>query len=59
MVYSETPPYTATSVIPSPRYYGPFFWPPGKNRHTFSCKKPSLISYSPVYVKGKMFAVWF
>ena len=43
MVYSKTPPYTATSVIRSPRYYGPFF----------SRKKPSLISYSPVWVKGK------
>ena len=42
-MYSETPPYTATSVIRSPRYYGPFS----------SCKKPSLISYFPVWVKGK------
>ena len=29
----------ATSVIRSPRYYGHFFWPPGKNRHTVSCIK--------------------
>ena len=28
-----------TSVIQSPRYYRHFFWPPGKNHHTFSCKK--------------------
>jgi len=40
----EKPRLTAASVIRSPRYYGHFFWPPGKNRHTFSCqKKPSLI----------------
>ena len=37
------PSLTATSVIRSPCYYGYFFWPPGKNRHTFSCKKTSLI----------------
>ena len=30
---------TATSVIWSPHYYGHFFWPPGKNDHTFSCKE--------------------
>ena len=33
------PRLTATSVIRSPRYYGHFFGPPGKNRHTYSCKK--------------------
>ena len=32
-----------TSVIRSPRYSGHSSWPPGKNRHTFSCKKPLLI----------------
>ena len=39
------PRLTNASVIRSPRYYGHFFWPPGKSRHTFSCKKkkPSLI----------------
>ena len=31
------PRLTAASVIRSPRYYGYFFWPPGKNRYTFSC----------------------
>ena len=30
---------TVTSVIQSPRYYSHFFWLPGKNHHTFSCKK--------------------
>ena len=29
----------ATLVIRSPRCYGHFFCPPGKNRHTFSCQK--------------------
>ena len=33
----------ATSVILSPCYYGHFFWPPGKNLHTFSCKKPLFL----------------
>ena len=33
------PRLTATSVIRSPRYYGHFFWSPGKNNHTFSCKE--------------------
>ena len=26
-------------ALPPRRYYGPFYWPPGKNCHTFSCKK--------------------
>ena len=26
-------------ALRSPRWYGHFFWSPGKNRHTFSCKK--------------------
>ena len=34
---------TAISLIWPPHYYGHFFWLPGKNRLTFSCKKPSLI----------------
>ena len=33
------PRLTATLAIWSPRCYGPFFWPPSKNCHTFSCKK--------------------
>ena len=33
------PRLTATLVIRSPHYYGHFFWPPGKNNHTFSCKE--------------------
>ena len=33
------PHLTATLAIWSPRCYGHFFWPPSKNRHTFSCKK--------------------
>ena len=33
------PRLTAAKVIRSPRYYGHFFWLPGKNRHTFSCQK--------------------
>ena len=38
------PRLTATSVIRSPRYYGHFLWPPGKNRYTFSCKKKTLVN---------------
>ena len=34
------PRLTATSVIRSSRYYGHFFWPPGKNRRTFLAKNP-------------------
>ena len=34
----------ATSVIQSPCYYGHFFWPPGKNDHTFSCKETLIIT---------------
>ena len=37
------PRLTATSVIRSPRYYSHFFWLPGKNRHTFSCKKKTWL----------------
>ena len=33
------PQLTATLVIQSPRYYGHFFWPPGKNDNTFSCRE--------------------
>ena len=45
--YSETR-LTATSVIRSPRYYGHFFWPPGKNRHTFYCKKTLVNTATPL-----------
>ena len=31
-------------ALRSPRYYGHFFWPCGKNRHTFSCKKKTLFN---------------
>ena len=37
------PHLTATSVIRSPRYYRHFFWPPGKNRHKFSCRKKKTL----------------
>ena len=41
----------ATSVIRSPRYYGQFFWSPGKNRHTFSCKKKNLVLTGSTVIK--------
>ena len=39
---------TATSVIQSPRYYRHFFWQPGKNHHTFSCKKTLINTATPL-----------
>ena len=42
--YTVKPHLTNASVIRSPRYYGHFFWPPGKSRHTFSCKKKTLVN---------------
>ena len=36
--------------IQPPRYYGHFFWPPGKNRHTFNCKKTPCEFCHPVTV---------
>ena len=42
------PRLTATSVIRSPRYYGHFFWPPGKNRHTFYFKKTLVNTATPL-----------
>ena len=39
----------ATSVILSPCYYGHFFWPPGKNLHTFSCKKTPLFNIAKLF----------
>ena len=42
------PRLTATSIIRSPRYYGHFFWPPGKNRHTFSCKNTLVSTPTPL-----------
>ena len=36
--YTVEPHLTATSVIQSHHYYGHFFWLPGKNNRTFSCK---------------------
>ena len=42
----------ATSVIRSPCYYGQFFWSPGKNRYTFSCKKNLVLTGSTVIKRG-------
>ena len=42
------PRLTATSVLRSPRYYGHFFWPPGKNRHKFSSQKKKKILVNTV-----------
>ena len=39
---------TATLVIRSTRYHGHFFWPPGKNQHTFSCKKNLVNTATPL-----------
>ena len=32
-------------ALRSPRWHGHFFWSPGKNRHTFSCKKKNPLQY--------------
>lgn len=42
------PRLTTTSVIRSLRYFGHFFWPPGKTTINLLVKKPSLI-WSPRY----------
>ena len=47
-VFTVKPCLTATSVIWAPHYYGYFFWPPCKNRHTFSCKKTLVSTATPL-----------
>ena len=42
------PRLTATSVIPSSRYYGHFFRPPSKNDHAFSCKETLVNTVTPL-----------
>ena len=48
------PHLTATSVIQSPRYYSHFFWPPGKNHSTFSCKK-TLVNTATTLIRQNSF----
>ena len=55
--YSETPPYghldnTVTSLL-RPL----FFWPPGKNQHTFSRKK-TLVNMATPFIWLIIFAHW-
>ena len=47
---------TAISLIWPPHYYGHFFWLPGKNRHTSSCKKTVInILYGHLVDTAKFF----
>ena len=50
------PRLTATSVIWSPCYYGHFFWPPGKNHHTFSRKK-TLVNAATLLIWPNFFGL--
>ena len=37
-------------ALRSPRWYGHFFWSPGKNRHSFSCKKKNPLKYGQIFL---------
>ena len=49
------PRLTATLVIRSTRYYRQLFWPPGKNRHKFSCKKKNLVNMATPLIRPFIF----
>ena len=50
------PRLTATSVIRQLRYYGHCTLPPGKNRHTFSCKtKKTLVNTATPLIRQNFF----
>ena len=46
--------YTATSLIRSPRYYGHFLWPHGKNVHTFPWKE-TLVNFDHLVITATFY----